>query len=79
MFGLECPPQPSNLEKHTAMLNHQHMHTSEKSWKADRIFREIMAQMAGAFSQPGPLVRLLEMSDRNRTCQSGRVTPHPDV
>ena len=35
--------------------------------------------MAGAFSQPGPLVRLSEMSDRNRTCQPGRVTPHPDV
>ena len=32
--------------------------------------------MAGACSQPGPLVRLSEMSDRNRTCQSGRVTPH---
>ena len=38
-----------------------------------------MAQMAGAFSQPGPLVRLSEMSDRNQTCQSGRVTPHFDV
>ena len=35
--------------------------------------------MTGAFSQPGPLVRLSELSDRNRTCQSGRVTPHPDV
>ena len=43
--------------------------------------REIdkMVQMAGAFSQPGPLVRLSEMSDRDRTCQSGRVTHHPDV
>ena len=37
------------------------------------------AQLAGAFSQPGSLVRLSEMSDRNRTCQPGRVTPHPDV
>ena len=35
--------------------------------------------MAGAFSQPGPLVRLSEMSDRNRACQPGRVTPHSDV
>ena len=38
----------------------------------------ILAQMAGAFSQPGPLVGLSEMSDRNRTCQPGRVIPHPD-
>ena len=38
-----------------------------------------MVQMAGAFSQPGPLVRLSEMSDRNRTCQPGRVALHPDV
>ena len=38
-----------------------------------------MAKMAGALSQPGTLVRLSEMSDRNRTCQSVRVTPHPDV
>ena len=35
--------------------------------------------MAGAFSQPGLLVRLLEMSVRNRTYQPGRATPHPDV
>ena len=35
--------------------------------------------MAGAFSQPGPLGRFSEMSDRNRACQPGRVTPHPDV
>ena len=35
--------------------------------------------MAGAFSQPGPLIRFSEMSDKNRTCQLGRVTPHPDV
>ena len=35
--------------------------------------------MAGAFSQPRPLARLSEMSDRNRTCQPGRVIPHPDV
>ena len=35
--------------------------------------------MAGAFLQPGPLVRLSEMLDRNRTYQPGRVTPHPDV
>ena len=35
--------------------------------------------MAGAFSQPGPLVRLSEMSDRNRTYLRERVTPHPDV
>ena len=35
--------------------------------------------MAGAFSHPGPLLRLSEMSDRNRTCQPGTVTPHPDV
>ena len=39
----------------------------------------MQAQLAGAFSQPGSLVRLSEMSDRNRTCQPGRVTPHPDV
>ena len=38
-----------------------------------------MAQMAGAFPQTGPLIRLSEMSDRNRICQPGRVTPHPDV
>ena len=38
-----------------------------------------MAQMAVAFSQPGPLLRLSEMSDRNRTSQPGRATPHPDV
>ena len=44
------------------------------------IFKKIhlkMAQMAGAFSQPGPLVRLSEMSNRNRTCQPGRATPPP--
>ena len=35
--------------------------------------------MADAFSQPGRLVRLSERSDRNRTCQPGRVTPRPDV
>ena len=35
--------------------------------------------MADAFSQPGALLRVSEMSDRNRTCQSGRVIPHPDV
>ena len=35
--------------------------------------------MACAFSWPGPLVRLSEMSDRNQTCQSGRATLHPDV
>ena len=35
--------------------------------------------MAGAFSQPWPLVRLSEMSDRNRTRQLGRATPHLDV
>ena len=39
----------------------------------------LLAQMAGAFSQPGPFVRLSEMSDRNRTCQPGRVTLHLDV
>ena len=31
------------------------------------------------FSQPGPLVRLSETSNKNRTCQPGRVTPHSDV
>ena len=35
--------------------------------------------MADAFSQPGALLRVSEMSDRNRTCQSGRVIPHSDV
>ena len=35
--------------------------------------------MAGAFSQPGPLVRLWKMSNKSRTCQSGRVTPQADV
>ena len=35
--------------------------------------------MAGAFSQSGPLLRLSEMLDRNRTCQLGRATLHPDV
>ena len=35
--------------------------------------------MVGAFSQPGPSVPLSEISDRNRTCQPGRVTPHPDI
>ena len=39
----------------------------------------MQAQLAGAFSQPGSLVRLSETSDRNRTCQPGRVTPHPDI
>ena len=39
----------------------------------------MQAQLAGVFSQPGLLVRLSEMSDRNRTCQPGRVTPHPYV
>ena len=39
----------------------------------------MQAQLAGAFSQPGSLVCLSEMSDRNRTCQPGRVTPHTDV
>ena len=38
-----------------------------------------MAEMAGAFSHPGLLVRLSEMSDRNQTCQPGRATPHSDV
>ena len=35
--------------------------------------------MAGAFSQPEPLERLSKMSDKNRTWQPGRVTPHFDV
>ena len=35
--------------------------------------------MAGAFSQPRPLVRLSGMLDKNRICQPGKVTPHPDV
>ena len=35
--------------------------------------------MAGAFSQPGPLVRLSEKLDRNRTCQRGIATPDPNV
>ena len=39
----------------------------------------MQAQVAGAFSQPGSLVRLSEMSDRNRTCRPGRVAPHTDV
>ena len=39
----------------------------------------MQAQLADAFSQPGSLIRLSEMSDRNRTCQSRRVTSHPDV
>ena len=39
----------------------------------------LQVQMAGAFSQPGPLVRLSEMSDRNRTCQPGWVISHPNV
>ena len=47
------------------MLIHQHMHTSEK--------------MADAFSQPGLLVSLSEMSDRNRSCQPGGITLHSDV
>ena len=38
-LGLEGPPQPSNLEKHTAMLSHQYLHTSEKSWKANCMCR----------------------------------------
>ena len=41
--------------------------------------RPVAAQMAGAFSQPRPLVSLSEISDRNRTYQPGRITPHPDV
>ena len=39
----------------------------------------ILLVVADAFSQPGPLVPLSEMSDRNRTCQSGKVTSYPDV
>ena len=39
----------------------------------------MQAQLAGAFSQPGTLLRLSEISDRNRTCQPRRITPHPDV
>ena len=39
----------------------------------------MQAQLAGALWQPVSLVRLSEMSDRNRTCQPGRLTPHPDV
>ena len=39
----------------------------------------MQAQLAGAFSQPGSLVHLSEMSDKNQTCQTGRVTPHPNV
>ena len=39
----------------------------------------MQAQLAGAFSHPRSLLRLSEMSDRNRTCQPGRVTLHPDV
>ena len=38
-----------------------------------------VAPMAGAFSKPGPLVCFSEMSDRNRTCQPERVTPHPNI
>ena len=32
--------------------------------------------MAGAFSQPVPLLRFSKMSDRNRIFQPGKVTPH---
>ena len=39
----------------------------------------MQAQLAGAFSQPELLVSLSKMSDRNRTCRTGRVIPHPDV
>ena len=39
----------------------------------------MQAQLAGALSQPGSLVHFSEMSDKNRTCQPGRVTPHSDV
>ena len=39
----------------------------------------MQAQLAGAFLQPGSLVRLSELSDRNLTCQPGRATPHRDV
>ena len=35
--------------------------------------------MVSAFWQPGLLVRLSEMSDRNQTCQLGKVTPYPNV
>ena len=38
-----------------------------------------MAQVAAAFSQPGPFVSLSEMSDRKQTCQPERKTHHPDV
>ena len=47
--------------------------------RVESFLRKAPGQMPGAFSQPGALVRLLEMSDRNRTCQPGRVTPHPDI
>ena len=45
-------------------------------------FNCIVAQMVGAFSQPGPYVSLflvLNMTDRNQTCRNGRVSTHSDV
>ena len=39
----------------------------------------MQVQLAGVFSQPGSLVCLSKMSDRNRTCQSRRVTLHLDA
>ena len=41
-----------------------------------------LAQMVGAFMQPGPRVSLLidfKMTDRNRTYQNGRVSTHSNV
>ena len=46
------------------------------------IFSNISAQMAGAFSQPGPWVRLFighKMTGRNQTYQNGRVSTYSDV
>ena len=43
------------------------------------IYWPIMTQMAGAFSQPGPFVHLSEISDKNQTCQPGRITAHTNV
>ena len=41
-----------------------------------------VAQMVGAFTQPGPSVSLFidfKMTDRNRTYQNERVSIHSDV
>ena len=83
-LGLGCPPQPSILEKHAAMLSHQHMHTSEKSCRQivcadiekeggqDRSQREVVSQT----SLPASLAVVIS-SEREASIPD-KVHDHPD-